>query len=104
MDTLALNNISVSAGKTPIVNGVDLVIGRGELHVLMGANGSGKSTLLNAIMGNPTTTITDGSLMLGDNDSTTAPTEERARKGLFLVFQYPPDIAGVTLGNFTRLA
>lgn len=104
MDALTLQHLSVSAGTTPILNGVDLVIPRGELHVLMGPNGSGKSTLLNAIMGNPATVITDGSILIGDTDITNAPTEERARKGLFLAFQYPPDIAGVTLGNFTRLA
>ncbi len=104
MDTLVLKNLSVSVDKTSIVNGVDLVIPRGELHVLMGPNGSGKSTLLNAIMGNPLTVVTDGSIVLGDDDITTSPTEDRARKGLFLAFQYPPDIAGVTLGNFVRLA
>lgn len=104
MDALELKNIYISADKTPIVDGVDLVIPRGELHVLMGPNGSGKSTLLNAIMGNPLTTITGGVIGLGDEDITHISPEERARKGLFLAFQHPPDIAGVTLGNFTRLS
>ncbi|MDP2656431.1 MAG: Fe-S cluster assembly ATPase SufC [bacterium] len=104
MSALQLKKISVSAGKTSVVDNIDLTIGAGELHILMGPNGSGKSTLLNAAMGNPSTTITSGSVIMNDNDITNVSTEERARKGLFLAFQYPPDIAGVTLGNFTRLA
>ena len=87
-----------------IVHGVTLEIKPGEIHALMGPNGSGKSTLANALMGHPKYAITAGQILLDGDDITGAKVSEKAKKGLFLSPQYPPEIAGVTVSNFLRTA
>ena len=89
---------------TPIVNGVDLEIGAGEIHALMGPNGSGKSTLANAIAGSPSYTVDSGQVIFKGEDITKLSADKRARTGLFLSFQYPTPIPGVTMVNFLREA
>jgi Fe-S cluster assembly ATP-binding protein len=87
-----------------ILRGVDLAVRKGELHALMGPNGSGKSTLANTIMGHPGYEVTDGEILVdGENITELAP-HERAKLGLFLAFQYPVAIPGVSVANFLRLA
>jgi len=87
-----------------ILKGVDLVINTGEIHALMGRNGAGKSTLTHALMGHPKYEITRGRILLNGEDLATLPPEERAHKGLFLAFQYPTAIPGVSVVNFLRAA
>ncbi len=103
-EVFSVRDLRVSAGDTPIVQGVNLAIRPGEIHILMGSNGSGKSTLLNAIFGNPRCTVTSGSVHIGRKNLTKAPVYERARAGLFLGFQEPVEIPGVTIGSFLRTA
>lgn len=85
-----------------IIHGLDLEIKSGEVHVIMGPNGSGKSTLANTIMGHPKYEVTQGNLILENEDITEAKVDEKAKKGLFLSMQYPPEIGGVTISNFLR--
>src|SRR5829696_6560247 len=87
-----------------ILYGVDLRISKGETHALMGPNGSGKSTLANTIMGNPSYEITAGTIVLDGVDLTEADPDERARAGVFMAFQYPATIPGVSVANFLRMA
>jgi Fe-S cluster assembly ATP-binding protein len=87
-----------------ILHGVDLEVEKGETHALMGPNGSGKSTLANTIMGNPSYEITEGSIVLDGEDMTEADPDERARAGIFMAFQYPAAIPGVSVANFLRMA
>jgi len=87
-----------------ILHGVDLTVSKGETHALMGPNGSGKSTLANTIMGNPNYEVTEGKILFNGEDFTEADPDERARAGLFLAFQYPATIPGVSVANFLRLA
>jgi Fe-S cluster assembly ATP-binding protein len=87
-----------------ILHGVDLEVEKGETHALMGPNGSGKSTLANTIMGNPNYEITEGSIVLDGEDMTEADPDERARAGIFMAFQYPAAIPGVSVANFLRMA
>ena len=89
---------------TPIVKGVDLAVDTNEVHAIMGPNGSGKSTLAYAIAGHPAYQITEGQILLDGEDLTEAEADERAQKGLFLAFQYPHAIPGVTVTNFLRTA
>jgi Fe-S cluster assembly ATP-binding protein len=89
---------------TPIVKGVNLKVGADEVHAIMGPNGSGKSTLAYAIAGHPAYEITGGQILLDGEDLTEAEADERAQKGLFLAFQYPHAIPGVTVTNFLRTA
>jgi Fe-S cluster assembly ATP-binding protein len=89
---------------TEIVKGVDLAVASGEVHAIMGPNGSGKSTLAYAIAGHPAYEITDGQILLDGKDITEAGADERAQAGLFLAFQYPHAIPGVTVTNFLRQA
>jgi Fe-S cluster assembly ATP-binding protein len=89
---------------TPIVKGVSLKVDVNEVHAIMGPNGSGKSTLAYAIAGHPAYQITDGQILLDGEDLTEAEADERAQKGLFLAFQYPHAIPGVTVTNFLRTA
>jgi Fe-S cluster assembly ATP-binding protein len=101
---LEIRNLHVRIEEREILRGVDLVVGRGELHALMGPNGSGKSTLANTIMGHPGYEVTDGEILFdGENITEMAP-HERAKLGLFLAFQYPVAIPGVSVANFLRLA
>ena len=99
---LKVENLRVNVGEKEILKGVDLTVNRGEIHALMGPNGSGKSTLSNAIMGHPNYTITSGKVWFKGEDITGLPTDEKARKGVFLAFQYPVAIPGVTVTNFLR--
>jgi Fe-S cluster assembly ATP-binding protein len=89
---------------TPIVKGVSLEVDSNEVHAIMGPNGSGKSTLAYAIAGHPAYQITAGQILLDGEDLTEAGADERAQKGLFLAFQYPHAIPGVTVTNFLRTA
>jgi len=103
--TLEIRNLHarIRAGDT-ILRGVDLVVPRGEVHALMGPNGSGKSTLAKIVAGDPSYEITDGEILLeGENVLDMAP-DERARAGLYLAFQYPVEVPGVSIANFLRLA
>ena len=101
---LEIKGLRVSAGEKEILRGVDLSIGRDETHVLMGPNGTGKSTLGYAITGNPAYTVTEGSIVFDGEDITSLPVNERAKTGLFLSFQNPLDVPGVTLSAFIRSA
>lgn len=101
---LKVKGLKVQAGDKQILNGVDLRVKPGELHVLMGPNGSGKSTLVQTIMGHPGYQVTGGIIELNGQEITTLAPEKRAQRGLFLAFQYPVTVAGVPLGSFLRTA
>lgn len=101
---LEIKGLRVSAGEKEILRGVDLSIGRDETPVLMGPNGTGKSTLGYAITGNPAYTVTEGSIVFDGEDITSLPVNERAKKGIFLSFQNPLEVPGVTLSAFIRSA
>lgn len=101
---LEIRDLQVSVGNTVILDGVDLMVQRGEAHVLMGPNGSGKSTLASAIMGDPRYAITRGRILFCGQDITQEKADARARMGMFLSFQAPEDIPGVTVENFLRMA
>lgn len=101
---LSIENLCVSAGEKEILKGVDLSAGRGETHVLMGPNGTGKSTLGCAIMGSPAYTVTSGRIIFDGEDITALPVNERAKRGIFLSFQNPLEVPGVTLSAFIRSA
>lgn len=101
---LEIKNLYISVGDKEIVHGLSLTVEKGSVHAIMGPNGSGKSTLANALMGHPKYTITDGQILLDGEDVTHAKVNEKAKKGLFLSMQYPPEVAGVTVTNFLRTA
>ena len=101
---LEISNLHVSAGEKEILRGVNLTVGRDETHVLMGPNGTGKSTLGYAVTGNPAYTLTEGRIVFDGEDITELPVNERAKKGLFLSFQNPIEVPGVTLSAFIRSA
>jgi Fe-S cluster assembly ATP-binding protein len=100
---LEIRNLHVAAGDKQILKGLDLTVEKGEIHALMGPNGSGKSTLANAIMGNPSLEITDGQILFRGQDITELEPDERARLGLFMAFQYPVAIPGVTITKYLRM-
>jgi Fe-S cluster assembly ATP-binding protein len=102
--SLEINNLYVRTEEFEILHGVDLNVTKGETHALMGPNGSGKSTLANAIMGSPSYEVTEGGIVLNGEDLTEADPDERARAGLFMAFQYPATIPGVSVANFLRMA
>src|SRR5438874_6303749 len=102
MAELEIRNLHVSAGDKEILKGLDLTVGKGEIHALMGPNGSGKSTLANAIMGHPSLEITEGQILFDGQDITEADPDERARMGLFMAFQYPVAVPGVTVTKYLR--
>jgi Fe-S cluster assembly ATP-binding protein len=104
MPDLQIRNLHVSAEGKEILKGLDLEVSRDEIHALMGPNGSGKSTLANAIMGHPALEITEGEIIFEGDDITDADPEERARAGLFMAFQYPVAIPGVTVAKYLRMA
>jgi Fe-S cluster assembly ATP-binding protein len=103
MPDLDIRNLHVRAGDKPILNGVDLTVAKGEVHALMGPNGSGKSTLANAIMGQPNLEVTEGQILFQGEDITDADPDKRARAGLFMAFQYPVAIPGVTITKYLRM-
>jgi Fe-S cluster assembly ATP-binding protein len=102
MADLEIRNLHASAGDKEILKGVDLNVSKGEIHALMGPNGSGKSTLANVIMGHPNIEVTEGSIVFQGDDITEADPDERARAGLFLAFQYPVAVPGVTVTKYLR--
>lgn len=104
MAELTIDNLHVCVNDKEIIKGVNLSIPLGKVVALMGPNGSGKSTLASAIMGHPKYKVVSGRILLDGKDITSMPPDERAKRGIFLSFQYPKEIAGVTLGNFLRAA
>ena len=101
---LRIAGLHATVGRHEILRGVDLEVRTGEVHALMGPNGSGKSTLANTLLGHPSYEITAGSIAFKGEDITEAAPHERAKAGLFLAFQYPVSIPGVSVANFLRMA
>ncbi len=101
---LVIDDLRVSVDETPILKGLTLTVTGGTRQVLMGPNGSGKSTLAYALMGHPSYTVTGGSVTFGGEDILDMEPDERAKAGLFLAFQYPKEITGVTVSSFLRQA
>lgn len=101
---LSITDLHVSVANTEIVRGLNLDMNDGEVHAIMGPNGSGKSTLVNALMGHPAYTITSGSVVFRGADILAMEPHERAQSGLFLAFQYPKEISGVSLRSFLLAA
>jgi Fe-S cluster assembly ATP-binding protein len=102
MSLLEIRNLHVRADEKEILKGVDLSVGKGEIHALMGPNGSGKSTLANAIMGHPSLDVTEGEIVFNGENVTEADPDERSRMGLFMAFQYPVSVPGVTVTKYLR--
>jgi len=104
MNQLSIRDLRVSIAEQEIIRGLSLAVPKGEVHAIMGPNGSGKSTLAKVLAGHPDYSVTGGTVeMDGENIMELEP-DERARKGLFLAFQYPSEIPGVTIANFLRAA
>ena len=101
---LSVKNLHASVDGKEILRGIDLEVRAGEVHAIMGPNGSGKSTLASVLAGNEKFTVTEGSATFEGRDLLAMPIEDRARAGLFLGFQYPVEIPGVTMANFMKLA
>ena len=101
---LEIVDLQVSADDAPILRGVDLTVPAGEVHAIMGPNGSGKSTLANTLLGNPEYTVTSGVIRFQGDDITDWSTEVRGKAGMFLAFQYPQAVPGVSVVNFLRQA
>jgi Fe-S cluster assembly ATP-binding protein len=104
MADLAIRDLHVQVEEKVILKGVNLDLSKGEIHAVMGPNGSGKSTLANVLMGNPFYQVTRGDVLYQGQDLLSMPPDERARKGLFIAFQYPVSIPGVTMASFLRTA
>ncbi|MBP7483185.1 MAG: Fe-S cluster assembly ATPase SufC [Lacunisphaera sp.] len=104
MSQLEIKDLHISIGEKSIVKGFNLTIKPGEVHAIMGPNGTGKSTLAKAIAGHPDYTITQGDVLLDGQSVLAMEPDERARAGLFLAFQYPSEIPGVSIANFLRAA
>lgn len=104
MADLEIRNLHVSAEDKEILKGLDLEVSKGQVHALMGPNGSGKSTLANAIMGHPALEVSEGEIVFEGEDITESDPEERSRSGLFMAFQYPVAIPGVTVAKYLRMA
>ena len=104
MTILEIKDLHVSVEDKEILKGINLKIDLGKITALMGPNGSGKSTLVNTLMGHPKYKITKGKIIFNNEDITELSPDERAKKGLFLSFQYPNEISGVTISNFLRTA
>ena len=103
MAELEIRNLHVSAEDKEILRGLDLDVEKGKVHALMGPNGSGKSTLANAIMGHPSLEVTEGTIIFKGEDVTEADPDERSRAGLFMAFQYPVAIPGVSVSKYLRM-
>src|SRR5215216_3532579 len=99
-----VENLHVNIEDKEIRKGVNLTVNAGEIHALMGPNGSGKSTLANILAGHPAYEVTEGSIRFNGEDILELEPDERARKGIFLAFQYPTVIPGVSMANFLRMA
>ncbi len=104
MADLEIHNLHVRTDDREILRGVDLAVSKGEVHALMGPNGSGKSTLANTLLGHPGYEVTEGQIVFRGEDITEAAPQDRAQAGLFLAFQYPVSIPGVSVANFLRMA
>jgi len=102
--TLQIENLHVAVEGKPILKGLNLTVNQGEIHAIMGPNGSGKSTLANALLGHPKYEVTDGTIRFKGEDIAEWSADERARRGLFLAFQYPTAIPGVSVANFLRMS
>ncbi|MFL0269119.1 Fe-S cluster assembly ATPase SufC [Candidatus Clostridium radicumherbarum] len=101
---LKIENLKTEIEGKEILKGLNLEIKKGEVHVIMGPNGAGKSTLANTLMGHPKYKITDGKILFENEEINELKADERAKKGIFLSFQYPEEIPGVTVENFLRTA
>jgi Fe-S cluster assembly ATP-binding protein len=101
---LKIENLQVEIDGQEIVKGLDLEVGKGEIHAIMGPNGSGKSTLANVLMGHPRYEVTGGSVTFQGEDVFELEPDERAKLGMFLAFQYPSEVPGVSVANFLRTA
>lgn len=104
MPLLEIRNLHVSVEDKDILKGIDFKVNKGEVHVIMGPNGAGKSTLVNAIMNNPAFEVTKGQIFYKDEDISELPAEERARKGIFMSFQNPEEVPGITVAEFLKAA
>jgi Fe-S cluster assembly ATP-binding protein len=104
MERLAIDDLHVAIGDQEIIRGLSLEVPRGEVHAIMGPNGSGKSTLAKVLAGHPDYQVTSGSVLMDGENILELEPDERARKGLFMAFQYPSEIPGVTIANFLRAA
>src|SRR3982075_2329615 len=104
MNVLSVDNLHVTIADKKIVRGLSLSVPRGEVHAIMGPNGSGKSTLAKVLAGHPDYLVTQGKVTLDGENLLELEPDERARRGLFLAFQYPSEIPGVTIANFLRAA
>lgn len=103
-ELLRVENLHVSVGGKELLHGINLTVNKGEVHVIMGVNGAGKSTLLHAIMGNPVYKITEGHIYFEGQEITGLSVDKRAKLGIFLSFQNPISVAGITMENFIRTA
>ena len=101
---LRIENLHVEVDGNEIVKGLDLEVGKGEIHAIMGPNGSGKSTLANVLMGHPRYDVTGGAITFEGEDVLELEPDERAKMGIFLAFQYPSEVPGVSVANFLRTA
>tara|TARA_Y100000310_G_scaffold77162_1_gene73719 strand:- start:5060 stop:5725 length:666 start_codon:yes stop_codon:yes gene_type:complete len=101
---LEIKNLHVEAEEKEILKGINLKLEKGKIYVLIGPNGSGKTTFANALMGNPKYKISSGKILFNEENITNLPVNERAKKGLFLSFQFPVEVPGVTISNFLRTA
>jgi len=101
---LKIEELHVEIDGQEIVKGLDLEVGKGEIHAIMGPNGSGKSTLANVLMGHPRYEVTEGSITFQGEDAFELEPDERAKLGMFLAFQYPSEVPGVSVANFLRTA
>lgn len=104
MSLLSIRNLHASIGEKEILKGVNLEINKGEVHSIMGPNGNGKSTLAGVIAGNPKFTVTEGEVIYNGKNILEMPVDQRAAEGIFLGFQYPVEIPGVSITNFMRTA
>src|SRR5262245_7603951 len=104
MSSLVIQDLHVAIGEKEIVKGVSLTVNTGEVHAIMGPNGTGKSTLAKVVAGHPDYTVTGGDILLDGESILEKEADERARAGLFLAFQYPSEIPGVSIANFLRAA